>query len=78
MPKEVECDNCGFTTVCELFDYPVHHVDGGQAMLCKVCSGSFCSHGIFYPRQCDRTHIIRSLAYCTNAILKAIKENKKE
>lgn len=69
-----ECDNCSSE------DIEVRNYKGNDkqqtANLCEVCSSTFLSHALFYPSQCTNMHLFRSLALCTNIILRAIRDKK--
>ncbi len=77
--QDCSCHSCGFET-SELNKCTDNYESGrtglqaGEFFYCDVCCGTFASNAHRYPSQYKDKEVMRMLAYCTNTLLKAMKD----
>lgn len=77
--SDCQCDSCGFKTT-KLNRYKDHCERSKDAMwtdvffFCDVCFSTFTGNAHRYPSQYPDAEVMKLVAYCTNLIIKTIKE----
>ena len=75
------CHTCAAEAPVRTFDI---HREGIGALssekqeLCEVCASSMISNAAHYPSQYENTELFQALGYCTNMLLDAITQRRKD
>lgn len=74
--RKGECDSCGFKDI-ETRQYTGRaDIKGDTRWYCIVCASTLIGNAATYPEQHPNNDVLRSLGWCTNAILKLIRDSQ--
>lgn len=72
IPEDATCEACDYKA--PLTAYSGSPIEKRIWLLCKICAATASGNAAIYRNQSHEHRTLRMMAYCTNLILKAIKQ----